>query len=521
MKNNAPYRSVAGRTDENVPVFRSERDRIHSAAADIASSEELTVPVGLEDLLPRARKLLEDLGLSEKYIHYATVILSNALWRDPVASISRDRRLLLLPQCLRDPECCPAGMDQYGLSCTKCGRCNIGRLLEEAESLGYVCLVTEGTAVVMSLIESGKIEAVIGVGCLESLEKVFPYMLAGGVPGLAIPLLRSGCSNTEVDIDRLLEAVYHSGDGRTISINTQKLACEIDAWFNVEELRHMFDDPAGSTARIAIDWLAAGGKRWRPLLTVCAHEALNPSGGKLPDYLHSIAVAVECFHKASLVHDDIEDDDAERYGRRTVHAAHGIPAAINVGDYLVGEGYRLLAGCGLQPQQLARMASEAAKAHRLLCMGQGEELALRGSGIPPVKQVIEISRLKTAPAFEVALKLGIIAAGRGDEFDEVISKFSEAIGIAYQLQDDLADVDNDQPANILKSLACEFPEENIDGAVRRAGMMIGRYEDFAAAVVTPVREPGLKILLHRIMARIFSQPMECCNDPDRRDNISR
>ena len=55
------------------------------------------------------------------------------------------------------------------------------------------------------------------------------------------------------------------------------------------------------------------------------------------------AIAVECFHKASLVHDDIQDKDEERYGQPTVHARYGEAMAINIGDLLLGEGYRLLA----------------------------------------------------------------------------------------------------------------------------------------------------------------------------------
>ena len=54
---------------------------------------------------------------------------------------------------------------------------------------------------------------------------------------------------------------------------------------------------------------------------------------------------MECFHKASLIHDDIEDDDAQRYGEPTLHVEHGVPVALNVGDLLIGEGYRLLAEC--------------------------------------------------------------------------------------------------------------------------------------------------------------------------------
>ena len=93
-----------------------------------------------------------------------------------------------------------------------------------------------------------------------------------------------------------------------------------------------------------------------------------------PTVFRKVALAVECFHKASLIHDDIEDDDAERYGQQTIHAEHGIPVALNVGDLLVGEGYRLLAESAAPPHVIAQMIRIASAGHRSLCLGQGAEL---------------------------------------------------------------------------------------------------------------------------------------------------
>ena len=123
-------------------------------------------------------------------------------------------------------------------------------------------------------------------------------------------------------------------------------------------------------------------------------------------------MAVECFHKASLIHDDIEDGDTLRYGEPTLHATHGVPAAINVGDLLIGEGYRLLAESGFPPDVRAAMTAIAARGHRTLCLGQGEELLWARSPKPlGSRKVLEIFRQKTAPAFGVALELG---AGGGE-----------------------------------------------------------------------------------------------------------
>ena len=80
------------------------------------------------------------------------------------------------------------------------------------------------------------------------------------------------------------------------------------------------------------------------------------------------AISIESFHKASLVHDDIQDGDEFRYGQPTLHIAHGVPTAINVGDYLIGLGYRLVSrdteragrrDRGRHSQQAGRRAHEA------------------------------------------------------------------------------------------------------------------------------------------------------------------
>ena len=107
-----------------------------------------------------------------------------------------DRRLLLLPKCLRVEDKCPAPFDEFGLLCKQCGLCTIQDLQEEAERLGYAVLVAEGSALVMALIQSGKIDAIVGVSCLSVLERAFPYMEAAAIPGVAIPLLQDDCKDT-------------------------------------------------------------------------------------------------------------------------------------------------------------------------------------------------------------------------------------------------------------------------------------------------------------------------------------
>ena len=113
-------------------------------------------------------------------------------------------------------------------------------------------------------------------------------------------------------------------------------------------------DPLAATEEIAYEFLAKGGKHSRPFITLAAYRAFGQqpasdphhsngsSTTEVPDAVKRCALSIETFHKASLVHDDIEDDDEFRYGDPTLHRQFGIPTAINVGDYLIGLGYRLV-----------------------------------------------------------------------------------------------------------------------------------------------------------------------------------
>ena len=97
-------------------------------------------------------------------------------------TIPYERRLLLMPKCLRVEAKCPAPFDEFGLLCKKCGLCSIQDLQNEAERLGYAVLVAEGSAIVMAIIETGKIDAIVGVSCLSVLERAFPLHGSRGHP---------------------------------------------------------------------------------------------------------------------------------------------------------------------------------------------------------------------------------------------------------------------------------------------------------------------------------------------------
>ena len=525
----------------NIPQALAEREQLKALARAYVEDVRPVPPVPADDLRTHADRLLERAGVPPIYREYAAVLISNEMWRDALAGIPYERRLLLMPKCLRVESKCPAPFDEFGLLCKRCGLCSIQDLQEEAERLGYAVLVAEGSAIVMSIIETGKIEAIVGVSCLSVLERAFPYMEAAAIPGVAIPLLQDDCIDTAVDIDWVWDVIHLTSDDRTYRMDLESIRREIDGWFLPSELDAFLGPVQSETERIARDWLARAGKRWRPFLTVCAWRALaNDPDAPLPAGLRQAAIAVECFHKASLVHDDIEDDDAERYGADALHAEHGVPVALNIGDLLIGEGYRLLSSCDAPPAVGVAMIRAAADGHRSLALGQGAELAWARNPRPLSSlQVLEIFRQKTAPAFEVALAVGTLYAGAPAEMAPALARYSEALGIAYQIRDDIEDLAGEagdvcggRPSLPLAvglergrandahaaALAPAWRRETGSESARRAVLealaaldvqerceaLLRGYKEQAIRSLADIEHPSLKGLLRRVVGKIFN-----------------
>ncbi len=405
--------------------------------------------------LSELRELAEDFvgtqQIDRKYTDYVGVLLNSEVWRDSLASVPYNRRLLLLPKCLRIEDQCPAPFDEFGLLCKQCGLCSIQDLQEEAERLGYAVLVAEGSALVMAIMQTGKIEAIVGVSCLSVLEKAFPYMESAAIPGVAIPLLQDDCKDVTVDLDWIWEVIHLTSDDKTYRLNLDTLRQQVQSWFTPTALDEILGPARSQTEQIAREWLAKDGKRWRPFLAVCAWKALQADpDAEVPASFRKVAVAVECFHKASLIHDDIEDDDDLRYGQPALHKQYGVAVALNVGDLLLGDGYRMIGECDAAAENKVAMLRAAAAGHRTLCLGQGAELCWARNPQPlDTLDVIAIFRQKTAPAFKVALRLGAAYAGSDAAVDEVLSKYSDALGVAYQIRDDLDDlIGKDDPDDL-------------------------------------------------------------------------
>ena len=524
---------------KNIPPTVQMRQQILQSVRNYVAEFNPVPPLPADELKVHADRLVQSIGCDPVFRDFIGVLLNNEMWRESLAAVPFERRLLLLPKCLRVENKCPAPFDEFGLLCKQCGLCSIQDLTVEAERLGYAVLVAEGSAIVMSLIQTGKIEAIVGVSCLSVLERAFPYMEAAAVPGVAVPLLQDDCIDTNVDLDWVWEYIHLTSDDKTRRLDLSALRDEVDSWFTPAQLEVLLGPADTAAEKIAREWLMRDGKRWRPFLTVAAWRALSEGSDKeIGSDLKRVALAVECFHKASLIHDDIEDGDEVRYGQKTLHAEYGLPIALNVGDLLIGEGYRLLASCNLPAVLKCEMLRVAAEGQRELCRGQGAELQWSRSPAPltPV-QVIEIFKRKTAPAFDVALRLGAIAANRHDDCAEVIGAYSSALGVAYQIRDDLSDFDgtgdSDDLANLRPSLLLAIARDRATGSDRqylddlwsgretadptrlaalcrglkadeRCEHLLESYKEEAVRSLAALENPSLKGLLRRTLGKIFN-----------------
>ena len=523
-----------------VPGLRQERNRLLSIVRDYVKEQKLVPPLSMEEMTPHADKVLEISGADKNLRDLIIVLVGNEVWRDTMAAIPFERRILLLPKCLRSARECPAEIDEFGLLCKECGRCPIGELQVEAEDLGYVVLIAEGATVVTKLLEGGKVDAVIGVSCMDTLERSFPHMAADAIPGIAIPLFMDGCVDTEVDLDWVRDALRLRSNAKWAGrLDFDKLQSDVESWFSSDSISLFINSSGTPTEKIALSWLGKTGKRWRPLLSACVFRALNDMDPVIPEPMKKLAIAVECFHKASLVHDDIEDNDDFRYGDMTLHRQHGIPIALNVGDLLLGLGYGLISDSGLTEARTLEALKVASAGHHDLCLGQGDELVwMRKRGALSLDQVMNVFRLKTVPAFNVALQLGAIGADAGEDVRTILRTFSESLGIGYQIRDDILDFReigggsdvNSVRLSLLFALGCEHSTnadrdvvvdlwcrrergEDVVHEIRRifsdlhveekAVQLLHHYRNEAIRSLNPLRNAYLKTFLRRIVSRIL------------------
>lgn len=197
--------------------------------------------------------------------------------------------------------------------------------------------------------------------------------------------------------------------------------------------------------------LFAGGKRIRPVLCLAAAQALQDDANGVAD----AACTLELIHTYSLIHDDLPalDNDDLRRGRPTCHKVFGEAMAILAGDALLTLAFQVLSELRAPAERRVMLAKELATASGTVGgMIGGQVHDLEGEGQPPTQKLLEaIHRAKTGALLRASVRMGSIYAGASAEQCEALSAYGEHIGLAFQIVDDILDVE--QPSEALGKTA--------------------------------------------------------------------
>ncbi|QQR99881.1 MAG: polyprenyl synthetase family protein [Austwickia sp.] len=199
--------------------------------------------------------------------------------------------------------------------------------------------------------------------------------------------------------------------------------------------------------------LAAGGKRFRPLLTLLAAHL----GDGVTDEVVQAAAAVELTHLASLYHDDVMDEAEVRRHVASANAAYGNSIAILVGDLLFGTASAIVADLGPEAVKIQ------AQAFVRLCSGQIRDVRACPDGADPVDYYLGVLADKTGVLIATAARYGAMFSGCDAGTAEIMRQYGERLGVAFQLADDLLDIASDggtsgkQPGTDLREGVATLP----------------------------------------------------------------
>ena len=185
---------------------------------------------------------------------------------------------------------------------------------------------------------------------------------------------------------------------------------------------------------IGEDLVGAGGKRFRPALTLLSARALGITEATLEPLVCDLAVCVELLHSASLLHDDLIDDAKTRRGKEAAFRKYGNAVSVFAGDFMLARLLGLLAN---MPSSLTREFSETAAN---ICEGDVFQFQVAAYGDYSFENYLEIITAKTAVLFATAVRSPALLAGLEPEILEALSLYGLEYGRAFQIQDDLLDL---------------------------------------------------------------------------------
>jgi geranylgeranyl diphosphate synthase type II len=225
-----------------------------------------------------------------------------------------------------------------------------------------------------------------------------------------------------------------------ISAQQKTVDAALERWVPAET-----DNPA--TIHRAMRYsLFAGGKRIRPLLAIAAADAVSDA----PIGIESAACVLELIHTYSLIHDDLPalDNDDLRRGRPTCHKVFGDAMAILAGDALLTLAFEVLAKLDVDAERRVALVRELATASGTVDgMIAGQVNDIEGEGKFPTAHLLDsIHRAKTGALLRASVRMGAIYAGACDEQLDALTRFGEHVGLAFQIVDDVLDVEQSSEA---------------------------------------------------------------------------
>jgi len=225
-----------------------------------------------------------------------------------------------------------------------------------------------------------------------------------------------------------------------------------------------------------------GGKRLRPIICLIAAEAVGGSREKAL----STAIAIELLHNASLVHDDIIDENDIRRKNPSNPARYGEKKAIIIGDLLFGLSCEMLARCGV-PEVVSLVSNAVAD----IAMGQYLEFMLRNSQEASEHSYMEVAELKTAATFMASAEAGAVLGGGNEVEIENLRTYGKNLGIAFQIQDDILDICGD-PANTGKPVGLDIKNgERTLLVIHALNHSRDPEKEYLKAIMSRERNPGI------------------------------
>jgi octaprenyl-diphosphate synthase len=195
----------------------------------------------------------------------------------------------------------------------------------------------------------------------------------------------------------------------------------------------------------------SGGKRLRPMLTIAAAKLCNYTG----DGHVQLAAAVEFMHTATLLHDDVVDESDVRRGKKAARLLWGNQASVLVGDFLLGQAFRMMVDVGSLPA--LKILSNAAA---VIAEGEVMQLSAAKNTATSEEDYLAIIDAKTAALFSAAAEVGAAIALRPEAEAEALKAYGRSLGVAFQLVDDALDYGGDS-AKLGKSVGDDFREGKI------------------------------------------------------------